>query len=512
LKNLGILGKDRMSKNYILSDKGWKYIQMLLCGVFALFAFCDCTLYAQAGEKANSDVLHLSTPGGVAFGLWGDDSQKAPAPILFVLANTIDGTLGDPYFRQCGNELAKRYGYLCVSIDLPGHGRFTSDATVPGLEGWAESVLSGRDFVAENNARMREVLDFLILEKYADPEKIFAAGTSRGGYLALQFAASEERVKSVISFAPVTKLAALKEFQDVDPGFLKGTLDLSQKIRTLAKKNIWITIGDQDDRVGTDHAVDLARRISLEVKRMSTGSNVELQVISEPRGHTTPKGAVERSVEWMLELYPTSTTMSWDSMTRPNVYEPMVELFEASPQSKKDIVFLGNSITFWGDWKLLTGSRRVVNRGIPGDITYGVLERLQAVLDGRPSKVFVLIGVNDISHGIPDSLVLKNYERLLDRFQEQSPGTKVYMQSILPVNDILNKKSSIFNRVDNIQNINEKMKAMVRERKSVEYIDLYSEFEDKTGKMDARYTWDGVHLNMIGYKKWAAFLKTNKYL
>ena len=111
----------------------------------------------------------------------------------------------------------------------------------------------------------------------------------------------------------------------------------------------------------------------------------------------------------------------WDSTFRPNNYALKVQLFKSYPNSEKDIIFLGNSITAGTDWMELMGRKDVRNRGISGDITFGVLERLDEVTEGKPSKVFILIGINDISRNIPDSLIVCNYQKIICRIKKESP-------------------------------------------------------------------------------------------
>jgi len=86
-----------------------------------------------------------------------------------------------------------------------------------------------------------------------------------------------------------------------------------------------------------------------------------------------------------------------DSAVRPGSYKLKVGQFRSYPNSKKDIIFLGNSITAGAEWSELLQNQHARNRGISGDITFGVLERLDEVTEGKPAKVFILIGINDIS-------------------------------------------------------------------------------------------------------------------
>jgi lysophospholipase L1-like esterase len=202
--------------------------------------------------------------------------------------------------------------------------------------------------------------------------------------------------------------------------------------------------------------------------------------------------------------------VKWDSTSRPEIYPLQVDLFRSAKHSKKDIVFLGNSITFWGDWNELLNSKHVKNRGIPGDVTYGVLDRLDEVVNGQPAKVFVLIGINDIARNIPDSVILRNYRRIIQRIKKGSPRTKIFFQTILPVNSSFNKLKAHY-KTDHIKNINEGLKKLAGEE-DIGLIDLYAAFADAEDKLPKELTFDGVHLTKKGYDKWVAILKEGRYI
>lgn len=241
----------------------------------------------QADPSAPRAVQVLETKEGVRFAIWGA-KPKAPAPTLFILASGISEALGSPYFRQCGNVLAE-HGYLCVSVDLPG------------LSSWSGRCQKGEDFVAEVNRKMTRVLDHLIADGYTDPAKVAICGTSRGGFLALHFAAHDERVRCAVGYALVTVLTALEEFRAAKDNELANSLALSRQADKLAGRAVWIAICEGDSRVGTDHAVDLARRIKDAASARKLEDRVELHVAKQPRGHTTPPGAKEKSAEWILK-------------------------------------------------------------------------------------------------------------------------------------------------------------------------------------------------------------------
>jgi dienelactone hydrolase len=242
-------------------------------------------------------VKLMETTTGVQFGVWGAESAES-APTLFILANSIEGTLGDPYFRQSGNQLAEQ-GYLCVTIDIPGHGEQHRADEPEGLAGWRHRLDHDENLVTETNRRLSEVLDFLIATGRTDPTKVAACGTSRGGFLAMQFTAAEPRVKCVAAFAPVTDLLALREFHGAEDNALVNSLSVIKQADQLANRAVWIIMGDRDERVGTDHAVALARAITASALAQGLNPAVELHVLPEPKGHTTPQGAPAQAATWI---------------------------------------------------------------------------------------------------------------------------------------------------------------------------------------------------------------------
>ena len=257
---------------------------LALTALVALIALADVSEAASPGK-----VTHGKTPSGIEYGFLGGaaEADQGPRPVLFVLAGTIDGTLGKAAYLQCGNVLAQ-HGYLCVSIDLPCHGSQTRADEPKGLSGWSFRAANNDDFVSECNQRLSHVLDHLIRIQAADPQKVAVCGTSRGGFLAIHFAAHDPRVKCAVGFAPVTDLAALGEFRAASQHPLVESLSLSQQVKRLAGRPVWMVIGDRDDRVGTQNAIQFVTQLNAEARQRDLPSQTELHIVSEPRGHTTP--------------------------------------------------------------------------------------------------------------------------------------------------------------------------------------------------------------------------------
>lgn len=211
-----------------------------------------------------------------------------------------------------------------------------------------------------------------------------------------------------------------------------------------------------------------------------------------------------------LNLSSNAQQSSWDSTYRPGSYLKKIEAFQAEGITKKDFVFLGNSITAGTDWGKLLNLPNAKNRGISGDITFGVLERLDQVIIGKPAKVFVLIGINDISKDIPDSVILGNYKKIIQRIQYGSKKTKIYFYTLLPVNASFNKFKNHYNKDQHILWLNEQIRKLAS--KKVTIIDLYPHFTDADQHLKAEITADGLHLKTEGYQIWAEVLKTGGYL
>ena len=207
---------------------------------------------------------------------------------------------------------------------------------------------------------------------------------------------------------------------------------------------------------------------------------------------------------------PGAQTLPWDSTSRPGNFKAKLLEFKADPITKKDYVFLGNSITAGVNWSQLLDLPQAKNRGISGDITFGVLERLDEVIAGKPAKLFVLIGINDISKNIPDSVILGNYNKLISRVRKGSKKTQIYFYTLLPVNASFERFKNHYGKDDHILWLNAEIKKL--QAKKVEVIDLYPHFLDEQNRLKAELTKDGLHLIPSGYKVWAEVLKNGKYL
>lgn len=175
--------------------------------------------------------------------------------------------------------------------------------------------------------------------------------------------------------------------------------------------------------------------------------------------------------------------------------------FEQLSVTSKDIVFLGNSITDGAEWSELFENRHIKNRGISGDTTWGVYDRLDVLLKGRPAKIFLLIGINDIGRGKDDQYVVSGIERIIKKIRKESPRTRLYVQSLLPVNPVYGKFNGHTSQWKRIPGLNVRI-CQIAEKEGAIFIDLFKHFANAEGKMNTDYSNDGLHLLGAGYQVW----------
>lgn len=172
-------------------------------------------------------------------------------------------------------------------------------------------------------------------------------------------------------------------------------------------------------------------------------------------------------------------------------------LFETFPKSESGIIFVGDSLTDFCEWQELFRDVSIKNRGIAGDTTSGILNRIDNLVESKPQKVFIMIGINELLQGETVDKIVGNYQLILKTFKEKNPQTKVFVKSVLP----LNKKFADPKINKNVIELNAKLKKLSTSF-LYQYIDLFPFFLGSNNQLDAQYTTDGLHLNGKGYLLW----------
>lgn len=172
--------------------------------------------------------------------------------------------------------------------------------------------------------------------------------------------------------------------------------------------------------------------------------------------------------------------------------------------TSNDIVFLGDSLTESFDLNKHFGKNNLRNRGMSGNMTEHVLYRLEEITNSKPEKLFLMIGINDIYQGTPTDIVVKNIIQILKEIIEKTKQTKIYVQSILPVNEV--RLLSFENINSKVYQVNYKLRDFCKNNNIV-FIDIHPDFLNHHGQMDEKFTYDGVHLTEHGYLYWSELIK-----
>ena len=189
----------------------------------------------------------------------------------------------------------------------------------------------------------------------------------------------------------------------------------------------------------------------------------------------------------------------------------MTFAYENMHFSKGQIVFIGDSITnlyclddYFANLDLAT-----YNRGIGGDTTEGVLNRLQtSIFDIAPSKIVLMIGTNDVSWAVPREEIVANYRKILDEIKKNQPTVEICAVSVIPQSDVLEEGAGfdVDGNNETIRWLNAEIQKLCGEFGCV-YIDLYPSVLDADGYLDDKFTDDGLHLNAAGYEIWSNMVK-----
>ena len=216
-------------------------------------------------------------------------------------------------------------------------------------------------------------------------------------------------------------------------------------------------------------------------------------------------------------IYPTENTIIHGQLDwQKKLYFERINIFKKQPIGYNKIIFIGNSITqSGGDWNLRYETNTIINRGISGDYTNGVLKRLDEIIFFKPKAVFLMIGINEFfadnsnNPDISPSYVANNIFKIADTIREKSPNTKIFLHTILPINadQYIKVKKVDYNFLQEgfSPSVNQQIvEANLILKSNLKYsvIDLHSVFVNKNFDLNPNFSTDGVHLNDAGYDFW----------
>lgn len=193
-----------------------------------------------------------------------------------------------------------------------------------------------------------------------------------------------------------------------------------------------------------------------------------------------------------------SDISSKESYLQNPQYNARLSTFELY-ENDTDIIFAGDSITEKISWNELFPSIECLNRGIGSDTTEGLLHRIDEIVLHRPNKIFILIGINDLSSGIAPEQAKNNMAAILEHIHSELPECGIFVESVLYAKDIDN---------NDVDLLNDYYKSVCMENSYAAFVDLRPVINLGGGQT---YSADGVHLNGDGYALLASVLKDYVY-
>lgn len=154
-----------------------------------------------------------------------------------------------------------------------------------------------------------------------------------------------------------------------------------------------------------------------------------------------------------------------------------------------DVAFIGDSLTDGYDLEKYYPNYVTANRGISGDTTFGVQERLQVSLfDLQPKVVVMLIGANNFR------TMLDNYEEILMELKENLPNSEIVLLSLTAM-------SKEWGKNNEIATYNNVVIKKLAQKYEYTFVDLFTPLYDlETKGLHIDYTTDGGHFTDKGYQ------------
>lgn len=154
-----------------------------------------------------------------------------------------------------------------------------------------------------------------------------------------------------------------------------------------------------------------------------------------------------------------------------------------------DVAFLGDSLTDGYDLEKYYPQYITANRGIGGDTTFTLEDRLGvSVYDLQPKVAVMLIGANNMD------TMFENYENILQGLKNNLPNTKIVLLSLTAMGG---EHWGSKNQLAAYNNVTIKLFA---QQYGFTFIDLYAPLYDvTTGEVYQDCTSDGGHLTHEGY-------------
>lgn len=173
----------------------------------------------------------------------------------------------------------------------------------------------------------------------------------------------------------------------------------------------------------------------------------------------------------------------------------------AKQHTQYDVAFIGNSLIYNGDFQFFFQNVKVINLGVSGNTLMDMQRRIPTLVAANPKKVFVMAGANDLLITSLEEYT-ENYKLFLIQIKNFLPHTRIFVQSMLPMNSMAGYKQI---PAYTILEANKRVKEL-SVKEECKFIDLYSVFASND-ELPTQYSYDGLHLRDSAYSLWAETIR-----
>jgi hypothetical protein len=231
----------------------------------------------------------------------GPSIDEGACPALFYFCLSGPDTLTEHPYNQIVKFLSDQ-PIRVFSLTLPAHEQgYPPDEA---LTSWVEEMKRGRDPLEKFLHQCETALDYLLQHKLILSDKVSAAGLSRGALLAALFCARNEKIHTLLGFAPLTNLQSTSEFQPIHHLPIVQKYNISLYARELSQKSIRFYIGNHDQRVGTRVCFECVEQLVQACVEQNIRSP-QIELIISPSighlGHGTSTEKFQQGADWILQ-------------------------------------------------------------------------------------------------------------------------------------------------------------------------------------------------------------------
>jgi esterase FrsA len=200
----------------------------------------------------------METPFSLPVEFIGPDLCCGPLPAFLYFSICANESLHlEPYStpaRLLANEPIRIF-----SFTLPGHGEGFDK--FKALDYWAEQFEKGNDPIEAFLRQAVQTIEWLESKGWLDQEQLALGGLSRGAFMATLLAARLPKLKTVLGYAPLTRLDSIRSFSEKK--LPTDHYNLENVIPNLMHvENFRFYIANRDTLVKTDHCYSFIRALT----------------------------------------------------------------------------------------------------------------------------------------------------------------------------------------------------------------------------------------------------------